>query len=577
MSRISIAGILLSASLLLSGSTVIAWRHREAPTANLFAIVTGLGSVGVLMIGAGVAAGLDTAVLALAIAVALLLPIPWSLFVLEYTGRKEFITLDLVVVISVIPAIGLVTTALIFGSQMVPWLTLPARETATGVVAVGVAFLSLSQWFALLYAGGLMLVSSGLLLRIHHKYQHLDPMVGTLLGGFGTVSWLSILFSLQLKSTGSLVMPTIIGAGFLISGLAVSGILSRYNLFRTIPAAGNVGPARVVKELEDIVIVTNSGGTVVEINDATKRTLNIQPSDVVGADVTELLGSSISDLRGSETVELRSVEGRRLFEPTVSDLRDHKDSNIGYALTLRDVTDRVTSQQRLKVLNRVLRHNLRNDMTIILGNAETLREAIGDPQLRERAGQIVRRGEGLVVFAEKAREIDRLMADYETSTEAVSLATLTQDVLAEVAADHPEVTYEHHVPTDTVVEVEADLLNEAMANLLENAVEHNDSEEPRVELRATYQPDGIYPLVVSVADNGPGIPEMEREAILEGEETPLQHGSGLGLWVVRWIVTRLGGEIDIEQREPRGTTVLLRLPRRSETEVETTAASVARS
>jgi signal transduction histidine kinase len=63
-----------------------------------------------------------------------------------------------------------------------------------------------------------------------------------------------------------------------------------------------------------------------------------------------------------------------------------------------------------------------------------------------------------------------------------------------------------------------------------------------------------------VRDNGPGIPEDELVPLQEGTETPLKHGSGLGLWLVEWGISRLGGTIQFDANEPRGTVVWLRLP-----------------
>ncbi|MFC6977001.1 ATP-binding protein [Halomicroarcula sp. GCM10025709] len=62
-------------------------------------------------------------------------------------------------------------------------------------------------------------------------------------------------------------------------------------------------------------------------------------------------------------------------------------------------------------------------------------------------------------------------------------------------------------------------------------------------------------------DNGPGIPDQELETINQGEETPLQHGSGLGLWIVYWTVSLYGGEVTFVNNSPRGAAVILSLPR----------------
>ncbi|MFB6156422.1 MAG: ATP-binding protein [Haloferacaceae archaeon] len=66
-------------------------------------------------------------------------------------------------------------------------------------------------------------------------------------------------------------------------------------------------------------------------------------------------------------------------------------------------------------------------------------------------------------------------------------------------------------------------------------------------------------LVVTVADDGPGIPEDELAAITAGEETSLSHGSGLGLWLATWGADALGGDLSFADRNP-GTVVTLRVP-----------------
>lgn len=64
---------------------------------------------------------------------------------------------------------------------------------------------------------------------------------------------------------------------------------------------------------------------------------------------------------------------------------------------------------------------------------------------------------------------------------------------------------------------------------------------------------------LSVADDGPGIPERVRKVVLSGEETPLEHLDGLGLWLVRWVVRNSAGNLDIREHDSAGTVVSIRL------------------
>jgi PAS domain S-box-containing protein len=500
-------------------------------------------------------------VLATAVVAALILPIPWLFFVFEYTGQKELTSLSVAGLTAILPGIGLLATAVISGSQLVPWLSLPSQETAGGLVAVGVIFLGMVQWLALLYAGGLMLIGSGLLLGIFRRYKHLNPTTGMLLGIFGTVPWLSLLFGFQVASLDPFALSSTVAIGFLVGGIAATTALGRYDLFRTVPAAGNVGPATVIEELEDMVVVTNGAGTVVEINAAAERILGTTEAEVVGADVGELLDAPLFDTRQTGPVELHSETGRMLFEPTISELTDQHGHLLGYVIVLRDVTARTTRQQRLEVLNRVLRHNLNNEMNTILGRAELLRQSVTEPDLADNTDAILRAGRSLTRLSAEAREIEQVMAITEPATQDIPLAPLAQNVVEAVTADQQQVTCACDVPADVIVTGFPDLLKLALTKLVENAIEHNDGEEPYVGLRARFEPDQKYPLQVSVVDNGPGIPTNEAQAVEQGAESPLQHGTGLGLWVVQWAATRMGGDIDFNHRDTHGTIASLRLPR----------------
>jgi len=113
-------------------------------------------------------------------------------------------------------------------------------------------------------------------------------------------------------------------------------------------------------------------------------------------------------------------------------------------------------------------------------------------------------------------------------------------------------------------------LAHVLDNLVENAVVHNDAPTPVVTVGARATDTGIE---VSVADNGPGIPSTERAVVETGDEDALAHGSGLGLWAVKWGAVQLGGELAFEDRKPRGTVVMIAIP--TETNAEPTPAPAA--
>ena len=235
--------------------------------------------------------------------------------------------------------------------------------------------------------------------------------------------------------------------------------------------------------------------------------------------------------------------------------------DLGEALAARE-TELKEREQRLQVFNRVLRHNLRNDVTVVVNYAEFVAEQADDPEVREAAEKIAARGWDLVELGEKAASIETAMEGENPRPAPVDVAAVVEDVAASVRQEHPdaEVSVEADDPSAKAIPA----LGVAVENVCENAVEHNDSPDPEVTIsvervEADRGEAGRGWVRIAVADDGPGIPDHERAVLTEGEETELEHGSGLGLWLVHWIVERSGGRLSFAENEPRGSVVRMDL------------------
>ncbi|AGN01356.1 sensor box histidine kinase [Salinarchaeum sp. Harcht-Bsk1] len=232
------------------------------------------------------------------------------------------------------------------------------------------------------------------------------------------------------------------------------------------------------------------------------------------------------------------------------------DEIVGVVATMRDVTAQREREQQLVVLDRLLRHNLHNDLNVVLGYAETIAaETSGD--LEHGAEQIVVSARRLLDQADKQREIVDLLAD-PPSHEAVDVVSAVRRVVANASADHPEATLAVEAPDEVVLRT-VPALERAIEELVENALVHDDGDAATVRVSVVDAEDAVE---VRVADDGPGIPEAER-AILDGEEEidPLLHGSGMGLWLVDRIAGRAGGSVQFEACDSTGSVVTIVLPR----------------
>ncbi len=229
----------------------------------------------------------------------------------------------------------------------------------------------------------------------------------------------------------------------------------------------------------------------------------------------------------------------------------------GVVLNSRDVTARKESYQQAAVLNRVLRHNLRNGLNVVLGHAEALAER-EEAEVAESAATIHSTAEDLHEATTYVSDLSDILESHSASQHRQDVAALVRATVDRLASDHPDVTFECDLPERQCV-LAAPKLDVALDHVIRNGVDHNDAADPCVSVTVE-GPTDDGEVEVTVVDNGPGIPELEREVLLEGDETPLKHSSGVGLWILNWIITRSGGRIEFDENDPRGSRVTLALP-----------------
>ncbi|WP_049947473.1 sensor histidine kinase [Candidatus Halobonum tyrrellensis] len=215
------------------------------------------------------------------------------------------------------------------------------------------------------------------------------------------------------------------------------------------------------------------------------------------------------------------------------------------------------SEQRLEVLNRVLRHNLRNRLNVVLSAFDMVRET-GDATAADWAERGAAAGRRLEELAETAGRVQAALAD-DDDPEPTRVDGVVRAAAEAVAADHPDATVA--VDAESAVAMARPAVGEAVEELVENACVHaGDAPTVTVTVHAVDAADGDRDRVrIGVRDDGPGIPEYERDVIERGHETDLDHGSGLGLWLAHWVADRCGGELAFP-RAADGGYVELRLP-----------------
>jgi len=246
-----------------------------------------------------------------------------------------------------------------------------------------------------------------------------------------------------------------------------------------------------------------------------------------------------------------------IYDPSVSRDERMADDITEVQVMVRDASQRRKREGLISVLNRVLRHNVRNELTVINGRAELLANEL-DGTAKSSAETIVQAGERLLDIAKSARQIEE---NREVSPElrAVDIVPTVNDTVNRLEQRHPEVTVTTDLP-DTAVAETLPRIGTALWELLENVAEHTGP-EPAVEVSVIKHEDSV---ALTVADEGPGIPEEEQEVLVKGKEEPLVHGQGLGLYLAYWIVITVGADIEVSGSES-GTTIQIHFPTPTDT------------
>ncbi len=209
---------------------------------------------------------------------------------------------------------------------------------------------------------------------------------------------------------------------------------------------------------------------------------------------------------------------------------------------------------RLTVLQRVLRHNIRNEVTIMRGIAQSARASTDDPAIADDLDRLCGHVDRVYGLSEKAQTLANLWGG--PATVETDLATVTRAEVDRFREAHPDTNLAVSLPerADAVAHPDTEA---AIREALENAVVHNDPAELSVDVRVACEDDEV---LVEVVDDGSSVPEEELAAIRATRELPLQHVTGLGLWVIYWVVELSDGRLDMANCDPSGVRVEMRFP-----------------
>jgi PAS domain S-box-containing protein len=361
--------------------------------------------------------------------------------------------------------------------------------------------------------------------------------------------------------------------GFVATGCLFAAGLFRYRLLDILPIARGT----VIESMDNGVIVFDTENTIVDVNPRAREVIGLAEHDLIGLSFEEVFTEyppvieTFAEARDArDQVSIRRNGSEYHYEVKVSPITDSLGNYVGRTIVFDDITVQVERQRELaqrqreltareeeldlmrQVQSRILRHNIPNGLQVVKTTNELMATEL-DEEYAEMAEMAVGKTDELITTSAKARTVEHLIDQEQTPIEFDLTATLTETI--ETYRDRfPSVTFSLDCP-DTTRVTSIPALTLVFENLIENAADHNDAATPTVEVSVTKSPDQT---IVTVRDNGPGIPDQELSVLDQGEETPLEHGSGMGLWAINWIIDHAEASIDFETGN--GTTITIRIP-----------------
>lgn len=336
--------------------------------------------------------------------------------------------------------------------------------------------------------------------------------------------------------------------------------------------------AAVLQHTQDLIVVVDDDGTTTYTNPAIQRLLGYTATEREGTNALELLHpddreavlerfSTLIDApeRTTERIthRLQHADGHWIWVESIGS--DQTDTALGgYVINSREVTERKQYEQRLEtqrdnltVLNEMLRHDIRNDLQIVSAYAELLAERC-DGDVEEEAATIIESAAQAVELTRTARDLAEVMLSADRELEPIDLLSVLEREVESVRSTYTDavVTIEER---PGVVSVRADdMLGSVFRNLLKNAVQHNDKPVSEVSVSLALTGERVS---VRIADNGPGIPDAQKEEVFgRGEKGLESGGTGIGLYLVARLLDIYGGDVAVRDNDPEGAVFAVELP-----------------
>jgi len=475
-------------------------------------------------------------------------------FTLAYSGRNGVLTprrralllvhpVALLVLTLTADAVGLAPSQLQNGLLYAEVTLAPAAFYGTESIW-GAGF-----WVHLVYSYLLVAASTYLVVDLVKESNDVYDGQGWLLVAAIAVPWVT-----NVLDVFTPLLSNTLGLAFCATGILLFVAVRRHELSGVTPVART----SVLESLDGGIIVLDSDDRIVDCNPAARSLLGID--DPVGRpardalahlddvwdryedvyDVTDELAYETDDGWGHFSIQISRLDG----------------SDGGRSILVHDVTERVRREtdlenqtERLEQFASLLSHDLRNPLNVAQGHL-----AMVDDD-SEHVAAIERSHDRMEKLIDEVLTLERSGRTVE-ETESVDLADLARQAWATVETGSVDLAVE----TDRSVDADPDRLRTALENAFRNSVDHGGEALTTIRV-GTFATDEVFSpddYGVYVADDGVGIPEADREAVLDAGHSTDPQGTGLGLSIVESVADGHGWTLSVTESRDGGTRLEFR-------------------
>lgn len=312
------------------------------------------------------------------------------------------------------------------------------------------------------------------------------------------------------------------------------------------------------ENMNDSIILVDENKNIIDLNKRAEEDFPISSNKSFDIMIEEF--SELKSVFGEHkltdrpvTIEDNRKRKKRYYTCDLSEI-EYSNGKTGFAVVLQDITTEKNEKRENMLLkqlySRFIRHNIRNDLTVVRGriaahtDQSTSITHTGDDNVQ----MAIQKCDKVINQTEKANKINKIL-DYNEN-KVLNLTETVEQAVQDIKLEYHNIKIRNNIKNEYIV-IANPYVKDAIHEAIENSKIHGKSIKTTVDISIIKRENKIS---LFIEDNSGGIQENEIKPIQNEKFTDLEHGGGVGLWLMKWIIHKSEGEISFH-RTNDGTKV----------------------